>query len=201
MVILLAVLMGAFVIVRMTKPEILDSRLVRTGAGVLFGMSVLLFLFPALITGILFMFSAPIALLLILAGTILSFVNSDKRMNDDVAALVVAAKRARPVWPTDPPLRQVTAVAKHGLRAGLTLVCLLRFESDEQFSDETWSPNVEQQVALALCRIYDELPLANRTVYDVRATSTENSQVKEFWNARVHSTREPETFIEGDNRR
>jgi hypothetical protein len=190
MVILLAVLMGALVIIRMTKPEILESRLVRTGAGVLFGMSVLLFLFPALITGLLFMFSAPIALLLILVGTILSFVNSDTRMNEDVAALVVAAKRTRPLWPDDPPLRQVDAVARHGLRAGPPLVSLLRFVSDEQFSDETWSPNVEQQVALALCRIYGELPLANRTVYDVRATSTENSQVKQFWNARVHSARE-----------
>jgi hypothetical protein len=49
------------------------------------------------------------------------------------------------------------AVANHGIRAGPALVALLRFESDEQLSEETWSAHVEQQAELALCRIYGEL--------------------------------------------
>ncbi len=185
MVILLSLVVGALVVVGMTKPEVLDSRLVRTGAAVFFLTSALLFVFPAMITGLLFFVSAPIALLLVLVGTILSFIKSDKRMNADVAALAVAAKRTARLWPDDSPLRQVDDVVKHGSRAGPALVSLLRFESEEQFSDPTWNPTVEQQAELALCRIYGELPLGARTVYDVRATSLQNRQVKQFWESRV----------------
>jgi hypothetical protein len=79
-------------------------------------------------------------------------------MNANVAALAVAAKRAGRVWPDDLPLRQVDDVVKHGLQAAPALVSLLRFDSEEQSSDPTWNPSVEQQAELALCRIYGEVP-------------------------------------------
>jgi hypothetical protein len=183
--ILLAVFFVGLVFVAGTKPDLLESRLVRFGAALLVVAVGLLAFVPALITGLLFMFSVPIAVLLILVGTILRFRKSDKAVHEDVAALALAAKRTRRVWPDDAPLRQVDQVAKHGLRAGPALVSLLRFESDEQLSDDTWSPHLEQQVELALCGIYGEPITASRTVYDIHATPAENRRVKPFWEARV----------------
>lgn len=51
--------------------------------------------------------------------------------------------------------------------------------------DGTWSPSLEQQIELALCKIYGELPSGPRTVYDMQATLEENRQVKQFWEARL----------------
>jgi hypothetical protein len=188
MLILLTALVGALLIVGITKPEILESRLVRGGAAVLFITAGLVFLLPAMITGLLFFLAAPIALLSILVGTILTFVRSDKRMHEAVGALDAAARRTTRLWPDDSPVNEVDEVVKHGLDAGPALVSLLRFESEEQFSDSTWSPSVEQQAALALCRIYGEAPVGARTVYDTRSTSTDNSRVKHFWQAKIRGT-------------
>jgi hypothetical protein len=187
MIWLLVLFVVALLILAVIKPEARDSRLVRIGGAVLLVTFGMLSVFPNLLTGLLFWFSAPLALLLILIGTILSFVRSDRGMNEDVAALAVAATRTARVWPDDPSLWQADEVAKHGWRAGPALVSLLRFESEEQLSDETWSPNLEQQAELALCRIYGEPPSGARTVYDIQATPAENRQVKQFWEARVRS--------------
>jgi hypothetical protein len=162
MIWLLVLFVVALVILAVMKPEARDS-LVRIGGAVLLVTAGLLGVFPNLLTGLLFWFSAPIALMLILIGTILSFVKSDRRMNEDLAALAVAAKRTARVWPDDPSLWQADEVAKHGWRAGPARVSLLRFESEEQLSDETWSPYLAQQAELALCRIYGELPSGART--------------------------------------
>jgi hypothetical protein len=187
MIILLPVLLGALIVFAMKKPEVLESRLVRAGAIAVFVSSGLLLFLPAMVTGLLFFVAVPVGLLLIVVGTVLSLTQSDKRMNADVAALAVAAKRTGRLWPDDAPLPQVDEVVKHGMHAGPALVALLRFESEEQFSDPLWSPSVEQQSELALCRIYGEAAKGARTVYDIRATTAENRQVKQFWDARVRS--------------
>jgi hypothetical protein len=67
--ILLAVFFVGLVFVAGTKPDLLESRLVRFGAALLVVAVGLLAFVPALITGLLFMFSVPIAVLLILVGT------------------------------------------------------------------------------------------------------------------------------------
>jgi hypothetical protein len=187
MIILLPVLLGALIIFAITKPEVLESRLVRTGAIAVLVSSGLLFFLPAMITGLLFFVSVPIGLLLIVVGTVLTLVQSDTRRDKDIAALALAAKRSGRLWPDDAPLAQVDQVVKHGSPAGPALVALLRFESEEQFSDPTWSTSVEQQAELALCRIYGEVPKGARTVYDIHATTAENRQVKQFWDSRVRS--------------
>ena len=186
---MLILLVAALIIVvaAVLRPEARDSRLVRIGAVVLLGTAGMLAVLPSLATGLLFWFSAPIGVLLILIGTGLSFVKGDKGMHDDIAALAAAAQRTGRMWPDGPSLPQVDQVARHGLRAGPALVSLLRFESEGQLSDATWSPSVEQQVELALCRIYGELPSGTRTVYDMQATPAENRPVKQFWEARVRS--------------
>jgi hypothetical protein len=183
----LAVLFVVLVVVAVLKPEVRDSRLVRIGAAVLFVISGMVSFVPGLGTGLLFLLSAPPALLLILIGTLLTLVKTEKNINRDIVALILAAKQSGRAWPDHPPLRQIDPVANHGMRAGPALVALLRFESDEQLSEETWSPHIEQQAELALCRIYGELPAGARTVYDLRATPAENKQVKQFWEARVRS--------------
>ena len=167
------------------QPGARDSRLVKIGAVVLLLTSATLAVLPGLATGLLFFLLAPLALLLIVTGTVLKLVNRSKGLNDDIAALAAAAKATARVWPGDAPLPQVDRVAKHGLRAAPALVTLLRFESEAQLGDGTWSPGLEQQVALALCKIYGELPSGARTVYDVQTTPEENRQVKEFWEAVV----------------
>jgi hypothetical protein len=187
MIILLPVLLGALMIFAITKPEVLESRLVRTGAIAVFVSSGLLFFLPTTITGLLFFVSVPIGLLLIVVGTVLSVMPSDKRRDSDIAALAVAAKRTGRLWPDAAPLPQVDHVAKHGSHVGPALVAMLRFESEEQFSDPTWSPSVEQQAELALCRIYGEVPKGAHTVYDIHATATENRRVKQFWDSKVRS--------------
>jgi hypothetical protein len=167
------------------QPRARHSRLVKLGAVVLLLTSAALAGFPGLATGLLFVVLAPLALLLIVTGTVLQFVNRYKGLNDDVAALTAAAKTTARVWPGDGPLPQVDRVATHGVRAAPALVSLLRFESEEQLRDARWSLGLEQQAELALCKIYGELPSGARTVYDVQATPEENRQVKRFWEARV----------------
>jgi hypothetical protein len=179
------------IVLAIVRPAVRESRLVRTGAVVLLVTAGLLALVPALVTGLLFFVLAPIALLMILLGTILGVGRGDKRVHEDVAALAAAARGTNRLWPDSPALPQVDRVAQSGLRAGPALVALLRFESAAQLSDETWSPNVEQQAALALCRIYGELPSGASTVYDTGATAEENSRVKRFWEARVRGRARP----------
>jgi len=174
-------------------PRILESRLVRLGAGIVLVTAVLLAFVPALITGLLFICSAPTGLLMVGVGAVRCFIRSDKPLEADIAALEAAARRTDRVWPDDPPLRQVVEMAKHGVRAAPSLFALLRFESEQQLSDETWSASLEQQAALALCRIYGERPSSARTVYDRHATAAENRQVKSFWEGTVrrdHAGRE-----------
>lgn len=186
----LALLIG-FGALAVLKPEIRQSRLVRIGAAVYVLTYATLRVFGAFVTdnplgpGMLFAFSTPIAFLLMLIGSVQTFVKRDTGIGKDVSALVAAAKKTSRLWPDDGSLREIDEVARHGPQAGPSLVGLLRFESDEQLADETWSPAVEQQAALALCRIFGETPAAGRTVYDVRSTSAENARVKPFWTARV----------------
>jgi hypothetical protein len=183
----LVVSVVTLVILVVMRSEARESRLVRSGAAVLLATAGLLAVLPALVTGLLFWFSVPIAVLLILIGTILSVVKGGSRVDEDVAALAAAARRTTRLWPDSPALPQVDRVAKSGPRAGAALVALLRFESEAQLSDETWSPNVEQQAALALCAIYGERPAGGATVYDMGATPVENSRVKLFWQAKVRT--------------
>lgn len=185
--ILLAAVLFAFGLVVLARmmPRILESRLARLGAGIVLVTAVLLALVPSLITGLLVFFAAPIGVLMIGVGAVRSVVASGTQVEADLAAFEAAARRTDRVWPDDPPLRQVDDMAKHGIRAAPALLALLRFESDQQLSDETWSASLEQQAALALCRIYGEPPSGARTVYDRRATAGENRGVKSFWKARI----------------
>jgi hypothetical protein len=185
--ILLAAVLLAFGLVVLARwmPQILESWLARIGASIVLVTALLLAFVPALVTGLLFILSAPVGVLMIGVGAVRCFITSGKQVDTDIAALEVAARHTDRVWPDDPPLRQADEMTKHGIRAAPGLLALLRFESDQQLRDETWSPSLEQQAALALCRIYGEPPAGARTVYDRRATAAENRQVKSFWEMKV----------------
>lgn len=108
-----------------------------------------------------------------------------QEMTGDVARLVTAAKQLDTAWPWQPAIPEVEQVARHGLAVAAALLAELRYESEEQWGSGDWDLHVEQQVALALCRIFDVTPESGRTVFGIRATAEQNSTVREFWRARV----------------
>jgi len=108
-----------------------------------------------------------------------------QEMTDDVARLVAAAKQLDTAWPWQPAIPEVERVARHGPAVAPALLAELRYESEEQWGSGDWDLHVEQQVALALCRIFDVPPESGRTVFGVRATAEQNGTVREFWRARV----------------
>lgn len=99
----------------------------------------------------------------------------------DVARLVSAAQKRTMLWPWRPPEPEVAVVASHGKVIAPLLVQLL---VDEPETNEEADLNVQQQVALALCRIYGVSEVGGH-VYMNRATSEDNSKVKAFWSAMV----------------
>lgn len=106
-------------------------------------------------------------------------------MRQDVAALVAAAKRLDTAWPWQGPLPEIDVVAKHGKRVAPLLVALLRYGSDKDYGDGVWDLHVEQQVELALCKIYGVTPESERTVYGIRSSEEANKKIKRFWQATI----------------
>lgn len=107
----------------------------------------------------------------------------------DVARLVAAAKRLNTAWPWQAEIPEVALVARHGVAAAPALVAELRYSSEEQWGTEGWSLHVEQQVELALCRIFGVEPESGRTVFGIRSSEAQNRQVLEYWRAKVASSR------------
>ena len=87
------------------------------------------------------------------------------QMRRDVARLVEAAKKRTTLWPWQGAEPEVAVVAKYGKAAGLVLVALLDQNPDNS-DNVDWQ--VQQQVALVLCRIYSVTEEAGH-VYDNRA--------------------------------
>lgn len=106
---------------------------------------------------------------------------TDEALQADVAQLVSAARKRTMLWPWRPPEPEVAVVASHGKAIAPLLVTLL-VENPE--TTEGADLNVQQQVALALCRIYGVPEIAGH-VYMNRASLEENARVRAFWLARV----------------
>lgn len=178
-------------ILALLKPAVRHSKLVRGGlALVSVGWAALAvagrFNDNPLGFGFLLAFTTPLGSAMMLVGAMQALLKrTDRRLNQDIAALVTAAESSRPVWPDEPPLPEVDRVATHGSRASSALVALLGTESDDPASASPGSVHVEQQAALALCRIHGVLPTAGETVCDARSTSQETRQVAAFWRRKV----------------
>ncbi len=184
------------------KPQVRHSWLVRSGLMlVLLGFVALAagsrFSDNPVGAGLLLSLTTPFGALLMVLGVTKVFLDgamqalprkADTRMNGDIAALVDSAESSRPFWPDAPPLPEVDRVAAHGSRAGSALVVLLGGEPDDASSTNPRSVHVEQQAALALCKIYRVLPTAGETVRDARSTSPENGHVSRFWRRKVSAS-------------
>ena len=184
----IVIVVGALALV---KPTVRQSRLVRGGLVLVSLGWVLLFVAGRfnnnpLGFGFLFALTTPFgAAMMLLGATRALLKRTDTRLNRDVAALVTSAEGSRPFWPDEPPLPEVDRIATHGSRAGSALMALLGAESDDRSSPGLRNVHVEQQAALALCKIYGVLPTAGETVRDARSTAQENSQVTGFWRRKV----------------
>jgi hypothetical protein len=66
---------------------------------------------------------------------------------------------------------------------------LLGTELDDPSKTKPPAVHVEQQAALALCRIYSVLPTAGETVRDAQSTPQEQSQVSGFWRRKVSAAK------------
>jgi HEAT repeat protein len=77
-------------------------------------------------------------------------------MKADVDQLVRAAEELTEVWPSQPPppIPEVALVARHGKPVVPLLTALLSDDPNAEGDRRRW--RVQQQVALALCRIYSE---------------------------------------------
>lgn len=104
-------------------------------------------------------------------------------MKAEVAILVYTAQQRDKLWPWAAELSQVETVAAFGPAIAPLLLELLSANPDYD-TDADWQ--VEQQVALALCKIYGVNPEPGR-VYMNRATAETNAQIKPYWTHAVEA--------------
>ena len=64
---------------------------------------------------------------------------------------------------------------------------LLKFENEGQMG---WDVHVEQQIELALCKIYKVIPESGKTVYSISSLESENVGVRRFWSEKIKSEKE-----------
>jgi hypothetical protein len=105
------------------------------------------------------------------------------QMKADVHRLVVHAKTLKRLWPWQPAIPEVTRVARHGKRVAPLLIELLDDDPDPELEDRI-DHSVQQQAALALCKIYGVIDQCGR-VYCNRASVEENKAVKQYWLAKI----------------
>jgi hypothetical protein len=79
-----------------------------------------------------------------------------RSMQADVDRLIGAAEELRKTWPSQPPppIAEVSDVARHGKAVVPILMALLSNDRNAERDRKRWK--VQQQAALALCRIYSE---------------------------------------------
>lgn len=114
-----------------------------------------------------------------------TFAASQDQMRVVVERLVEAARNRTTLWPWEKPDPEVAAVAEYGKEIAPLLVNLLADDPDdpdESTPEIDW--NIQQQAALALCKIYG-ISEEGGHVYMNRASREENASVKRFWVKKV----------------
>ena len=101
-------------------------------------------------------------------------------MQPDVDRLVQAAENLTGTWPSQPPpaIPEVAVVARHGKAVVPLLMVLLSDDPDAERDPKRWK--VQQQVALALSRIYSESQHCGRTYCD-RDPRERIARAREGW--------------------
>jgi HEAT repeats/PBS lyase HEAT-like repeat len=110
-------------------------------------------------------------------------------MQPDVDRLVRAAESLAGTWPSQPPpaIPEVAIVARHGKAVVPLLMVLLSDDPDAERDPKRWK--VQQQVALALSRIYSESQHCGRTYCDGDPPER-IARVKEGWLRVIASDKE-----------
>jgi hypothetical protein len=128
---------------------------------------------------------------LIVVGTAAS-AQQPSTMQNDVARMVRAAHKLHRLMPWSSPVVEIDRVVRHGKAIAPLLIVLLPDDpGDPDLSYEHWDEGailagkqfdsfVEQQAAVALCRIY-QVPSTDCRMYLNRATRERNKSVKVFW--------------------
>ena len=108
---------------------------------------------------------------------------SPSAIEDDVALLVRRAESLDTLWPWQPAIEEVDRVVRHGRPAAPLLIQLLDDDPENPAPGaRAWS--VQQQAAIALCRIFGESEECGR-IYCNRTSDEVNRSVKKFWTAKV----------------
>jgi len=114
-----------------------------------------------------------------------TFATAQDSMRVAVERLVEAAQKRTTLWPWEGHVPEVAIVAAYGKAIAPLLVNILAEDPDsldENAPEVDWS--VQQQVALALCKIY-RVREESGHVYMNRASPEENARVKLFWLKKV----------------
>jgi hypothetical protein len=106
-------------------------------------------------------------------------------MQADVDRLVSAAEQLTGVWPTQPPppIPEVALVSRHGKPVVPLLTALLSDDPNAERVQKRWK--VQQQAALALCRIYSESTTYCGPVGIDGDLPERNRNVKKGWLAKI----------------
>ncbi|SRR6266540_763439 len=107
--------------------------------------------------------------------------DSTERMRADVTKLIEAAQKRTTLWPWVPAESEVAHVAGYGRTVAPLLLAQLVDDPDNS-PGVNW--NVQQHVALALCKIYG-VEEASGHVFMNRAPREHNASVKSFWSRKV----------------
>jgi HEAT repeat protein len=101
-------------------------------------------------------------------------------MQPDVDRLVQAAEKLEGTWPSQPPpaVPEVAIVARHGKAVVPLLMVLLSEDANAERDPKRWK--VQQQVSLALSRIYAESPYCGG-IYCDGDPPVRIAGVKEWW--------------------
>lgn len=124
--------------------------------------------------------------LLPIAGAAAGNEPSQDEMRTEVAMLVKAAEGLTTLWPWIGPVPEVERVVAYGRPIAPLLIDLLADDPDPmdvQSKEVNWS--VQQQVALALCKIFGVTAEAGH-VYMNRTSQEKNASVKQFWVRKVY---------------
>jgi len=134
--------------------------------------------------------SMVLSLLIVSAWLASCAVPSDSSIDGAITRLV-SASEGLPLWPWQGPIAEVHEVAQHGRAVAPRLLDLISYEPGVDVIDVDWP--LEQQVELALCEIYGEVPVAGRTVFGNRAADDANQAIKAFWRARIERDPGPQS--------